>query len=61
MRILALMLVCTLSAAGSYAQTVKGTVSDTTGKAVSYATVSLKNSAAGIVAYTATDLSLIHI
>ena len=55
MRISALMLVCTLSIATGYAQTVKGTVSDTTGKAVSYATVSLKNSAAGIVAYTATD------
>ncbi|MES2277110.1 MAG: carboxypeptidase-like regulatory domain-containing protein [Bacteroidota bacterium] len=38
----------------SYAQTVRGTVKDTAGKAVSYATVSLKNSNA-MVAYTLTD------
>lgn len=54
-RILALMLLCTVSAAVSYAQTVKGTVSDTTGKAVSYANVSLKNGTVSIIAYTSTD------
>ena len=51
-----LMLLCILFVAWGYAQTVKGTVKDTTGKAVPYATVSLKNSTGNaIVAYTVTD------
>jgi hypothetical protein len=55
-RLLALMFLSALSAAACYAQTIKGTVKDTTGKAVPYATVSLKKSAGNtIVAYTITD------
>ncbi|MCR8556383.1 carboxypeptidase-like regulatory domain-containing protein [Mucilaginibacter sp. BJC16-A38] len=51
-----LTLLCVLLAAWGYAQTVKGTVKDSTGKAVPYATISLKNSAGNaIVAYTVTD------
>lgn len=49
-----LMLCCILLTASSYAQTIKGTVRDTAGKAVSYATVSLKNADA-IMTYTITD------
>jgi len=55
-KILALMLLCTLSVAAGYGQTVKGTVKDTTGRAVSYATVNLKKGTGNvIVAYTVTD------
>ena len=55
-RVVALMLLCTLSVAAGYAQTIMGTAKDTTGKAVPYATVSLKKSAGNaIVAYTITD------
>lgn len=54
-KVLALMFLGTVFAATGYAQTVKGTVSDTTGKAISYAAVSLKNGSASIVAYTTTD------
>ncbi len=55
-RVLALVLLCTLSATAGYTQTVKGTVKDTTGKAVPYATVSLKKSTGNaIIAYTITD------
>jgi hypothetical protein len=51
-----LMLIGVILASLGHAQTVKGTVKDTTGKAVPYATVSLKNSANNaIVAYTVTD------
>jgi hypothetical protein len=49
------LLLCSVSAVAGYAQTVKGIISDTTGKAVSYASVSLKNGSASIVAYTSTD------
>ncbi|HTD97783.1 MAG TPA: carboxypeptidase-like regulatory domain-containing protein [Mucilaginibacter sp.] len=55
-RVAILTLSFVLFAAWGYAQTVKGTVKDSTGKAVPYATVSLKNSAGNtIVAYTVTD------
>lgn len=53
-RIIGLTLGCILWIVCSYAQTIRGTVKDTAGKAVSYATVSLKNSNA-IVAYTLTN------
>ncbi|HEY4322442.1 MAG TPA: carboxypeptidase-like regulatory domain-containing protein [Mucilaginibacter sp.] len=56
MRIAGLMFLCVLSAAWSFAQTVKGTVKDSTGKALPYATVNLKNGTSNaIVAYTITD------
>ncbi len=56
MKVAGLVLLCVLFAAWGYAQTVKGTVKDTTAKAVPYATISLKNSAGNaIVAYTVTD------
>src|ERR1700733_422707 len=56
MRAAGLTLLCILFAAWGYAQTVKGTVKDSTGKAVPYATISLKNGASNaIVAYTVTD------
>ncbi|GAA3974787.1 TonB-dependent receptor [Mucilaginibacter dorajii] len=56
MRSVGLTLLCVLSAAWGYAQTIKGTVKDSSGKVVPYATISLKNSAAGtIVAYTLSD------
>ncbi|WPU91880.1 TonB-dependent receptor [Mucilaginibacter sabulilitoris] len=55
-KVLALMLLCTLSVAAGYAQKVKGMVKDTTGRAVPYATVNLKKSTGNaIVAYTITD------
>jgi hypothetical protein len=55
-KILTLGLLCTLSVAASNAQTVKGTVKDTAGKAVPYATVTLKNNTSNaVVTYTATD------
>ncbi len=53
MKIAALTLLLVLLAGWGYAQTVKGMVRDTAGKAVPYATVSLKNSANNaIIAYT---------
>jgi hypothetical protein len=56
MRAVGLTLLCVLFSAWGYAQTIKGMVKDSTGKVVPYATISLKNSAAGaIVAYTLTD------
>jgi hypothetical protein len=54
MRQLLLMLTAVLFAVNIYAQTIKGMVKDTTGKAVPYATVSLKRSTA-VVAFTQTD------
>jgi len=48
-------LLCVLFAALGYAQTVRGTVKDSTGKAVPYATVSLKSAGNAIVAYAITD------
>jgi hypothetical protein len=56
LRVAILALSFVLFAAWGYAQTVKGTVKDSTGKAVPYATVSLKNSIGNtIVAYSVTD------
>ena len=56
MRVAILALSFVLFAIWGYAQTIKGTVKDSTGKAVPYATVSLKNSASNaIVTYTVTD------
>src|SRR5882757_2283117 len=56
MKVVALTLLLIVFTGWGYAQTVKGTVKDTAGKAVPYATVSLKNSASNaIVAYTAAD------
>jgi len=50
------VLLSVLFIAHGYAQTVKGTVKDTTGKPLPYATVSLKNKGSNaIVAYTVTD------
>lgn len=54
-RILGLTLGCILWVVCSYAQAVRGTVKDTAGKAVSYATVSLKKRAGDIAAYTVTN------
>jgi hypothetical protein len=48
------MLAAVLFTATGFGQTIKGTVKDTTGKAVPYATVSLKRNAT-IVAYAQTD------
>ena len=44
-----------LSSAMSYAQTIKGTVTDSLGKTVSYAGVNLKGSGNTIIAYTTTN------
>ena len=56
MRVAELMFLCILFVACSYGQTIKGTVKDSSGRAVPYATVSLKNSAGNtILAYTVTD------
>jgi len=56
LKVAMLALLCVLFAASGYSQTVKGTVKDSIGRAVPYATISLKKSAAGtIVAYTVTD------
>ncbi len=54
MRQLLLVLAAVLFAVAGFGQTIKGTVKDTAGKAVPYATVSLKRGAT-IVAYTQTD------
>ena len=58
MKIAAVTLLLVVWAARGYTQTVKGTVKDTAGKAIPYATVSLKNSASNaVIAYTAADNS----
>lgn len=54
MRKLLLMLTVLLFSVGIYGQTIRGTVKDTAGKVVPFATVNLKRSTA-IVAYTQTD------
>ncbi len=55
-RFAALLVFTVLISAWGYAQQIKGTVKDSTGKAVPYASVNLKNTATNaIVAYTATD------
>ena len=58
MKMAAVTLLLVVWATRGYTQTVKGTVKDTAGKAIPYATVSLKNSASNaIIAYTAADNS----
>jgi hypothetical protein len=54
MRLLLFVLAAFLFAAAASGQTIKGTVKDTTGKAVPFATVSLRHNAT-ILAYTQTD------
>ncbi|WP_370998839.1 carboxypeptidase-like regulatory domain-containing protein [Mucilaginibacter sp. RCC_168] len=56
MRVASLSLLWFFFAAGGYAQSVRGTVKDTIGKGVPYASVSLRNNLNNtIVAYTITD------
>lgn len=56
MKVIALTLLLVVLAAGVHAQTLTGTVKDSAGKAVPFATISLKNSAGNaIIAYTAAD------
>jgi hypothetical protein len=55
-RYVGLLVITLLFSAPGFAQSVKGIVKDTTGKAVPYASINLKNPATnGIVSYTITD------
>jgi hypothetical protein len=46
---------CMLCSATAFSQAIKGTVTDSLGKAIAYASVNLKNSGNLIIAYTSTD------
>jgi len=46
---------CMLCYAAGFAQNLKGTVTDSLGKAISYASINLKNSSNLIIAYTSSD------
>lgn len=55
-RLAGLVMMAVLFTVSAFAQTIKGTVIDTTGKAITYATVSLKNGNNNtIITYTETD------
>jgi hypothetical protein len=57
MRYAGLLVIALLFSAASFAQNIRGTVTDSTGKAVPFASVNLKNSATnGIINYTITDV-----
>ncbi len=50
-----LLFIGMLFSVGSFAQTIKGTVTDSLGKAVPYANINLKNDSNLIVAYAISD------
>lgn len=51
----AAFIICMLCSAAGFAQSLKGTVTDSLGKALSYASINLKNSSNLIIAYTSSD------
>jgi hypothetical protein len=56
MRYAGLLVIALLLSAAALGQTIKGTVNDSTGSAVPYASVNLKNSVSNsIIAYAVTD------